>query len=144
MQEHKGVGLLISNQAHSLFYLQVKDETYPVAKWRGAYTFWGGAIDPKDANPAAAVKRELEEELPETLEWLLPIPRKEIKTYQVEHEKSFPLTLFVSIVSNQQLELLSQQTPEEGYGRLVKRAELFENSWIWGLEVVIKDYLNSL
>ncbi|MCP4440824.1 MAG: NUDIX domain-containing protein [Aureispira sp.] len=141
---HEGVGLLITNAEHSLFYLQVKDETYPAAQWRGAYSFWGGAIDLEDSSPAAAVKRELEEELPETLEWLLPIPRKEIKTYQIEHEQSFPLTFFVAIVSNEQLELLGQQTPAEGYGRLVERTQLFENDWIWGLEIVIQDYLNNL
>lgn len=141
MKAHKGVGLLITNKEHSLFYLQVKDETYPFAKWRGSYTFWGGAVDPEDVSPAAAVQREIEEELPNTLDWLLPIARKEIKTYQVEHERSFPLTLFVSIVSNEQLELLDQQTPAEGYGKLVKRTDLFKNSWIWGLEVVIQDYL---
>ncbi len=52
---HKGVGAIITTPDKSLFYLQQKDETYPIAKWRLALSVWGAAME--------AVLRELKEEL---------------------------------------------------------------------------------
>ena len=68
MQEfHEGVGLLISNSNRSRFYIQLKDATYPIPKWRGACSFWGGAVESEDKNEEAAVWRELREEIPQAL-----------------------------------------------------------------------------
>ena len=45
---HYGVGLLISNESQTQFFVQQKDETYPYEDWRGCLSFWGGAIEEGD------------------------------------------------------------------------------------------------
>jgi hypothetical protein len=36
-----------NNTRLSLFYLQQKDETYPITKWRLALSVWGAAMEPE-------------------------------------------------------------------------------------------------
>lgn len=62
-KKHHGVGLLIKNAEQDLFFVQQKDETYPVEKWRGSISFWGGKIEDFDTDSKTAVLRELNEEI---------------------------------------------------------------------------------
>ncbi len=52
-----------NNTRLRLFYLQQKDETYPITKWRLALSVWGGAMEREDQSEEEAVLRELKEEL---------------------------------------------------------------------------------
>ena len=44
LKEHRGVGVIPTNESRSLFYIQQKDEHYPTLKFRLGYSFFGGAI----------------------------------------------------------------------------------------------------
>lgn len=141
---HQGVGLLIGNDSHSQFFVQIKDEKYQFKEWRGACTFWGGAIEPEDANEQIAVEREVIEEIPDAVPILANIPKVKIKRFLVDNEQleaPFELTLFEAVVSSKQLQQIAAVEVLEGNGELIHRATLIEKRWLWGMDFIFKEYL---
>ncbi len=141
---HQGVGLLIANEDYTRFFIQQKDETYPFEEWRGCCSYWGGAIEPTDADEWAAVWRELEEELPQTL----PILKKKgllIKgKYKVAtFDSSFDLTVFEVLLTEKQLDSVAKTKVLEGRGLLLSRAEALAQKWIWKTDFIFQN-LNQL
>ena len=144
MQEfHEGVGLLISNSNRSRFYIQLKDATYPIPKWRGACSFWGGAVESEDENEEAAVWRELREEIPQALNiitTILPINRYLVTTERI----SFGLSVFEACIDNSQLNRLSKGPVHEGIGCLISQKDLLNHKWIFDMGFIFKSYLDEL
>lgn len=139
---HRGVGLLIGNESHSQFFIQIKDETYPMPRWRGACAFWGGAMEPEDASELAAVLREVEEEIPAALPCLNLVEKDKVDTFWVENDGNpFWLTIFEAIVSDKELQTIANVDVLEGGGCLVSREELLPKSWIFGMDFIFKKYL---
>ena len=143
---HHGVGLLITDQEFSHYYVQIKDESYPYPEWRGACSFWGGAIEQQDSSPLIAVERELKEELPDASFLLADLPKTIIDKYLVNCDSlatPFWLTLFEVVVSDQQLKEVSEVEVLEGLGKLMHINELLECNWIWKMDFVFNSYLKA-
>ena len=141
---HKGVGLLISNLDGSRFFIQQKDESYPYEEWRNCCSFWGGAIEEEDASELVAVHRELEEEIPDTLELLLPMDKKIIGKYKIPtFDSAFWLTVFVVQVTNAELDKIATTKVLEGRGVLFSRVEALAQKWIWNTDFIFHDYMKS-
>ena len=139
---HRGVGLLIGNEDQTQFFIQIKDNTYPIPQWRGACAFWGGAMEPEDVNELAAVLREVEEEIPAALPCLNLVEKDKVDTFWVENNGNpFWLTIFEAVVPNEQLQTIAKVDVLEGNGRLISRAELLSKFWIFGMDFIFKKYL---
>ena len=141
---HEGVGLLITDTEKSEFFVQIKDNTYPGEKWRGACSFWGGAIEKEDPSVLFAVNRELMEEIPDAVAVLENNEKIKIdRFWVVSGEISFWLTLFVVEVSPLKLKQIADCEVLEGYGKLVSRNELRNMKWIWNMDFIFHSYINS-
>jgi ADP-ribose pyrophosphatase YjhB (NUDIX family) len=138
--EHEGVGLIIRSNDASLWFVQQKDETYPIEKWRLSYSLWGGAMEVGES-PEVALLRELKEELdwvPETMP--ISIGRK-----LVQSDRIFPIHLFEYLMPKENLKTWVQGLEvQEGYGKLVVKEALFEQSWVWDLDQLMKDHDRAL
>jgi hypothetical protein len=143
---HQGVGLLISNTDQTQFFVQIKDEQYPYEAWRGACAFWGGAIEPEDKDELIAVERELEEEIPDAARLLKQVPKNKVNYYLIDNKtvlKPFGLTVFEAVVSTEELQKIAQSRVLEGRALLLSRTDLLERKWIWGMDFIIRDYLEQ-
>lgn len=141
---HKGVGLLISNEEQSQFFVQIKDEQYPYEAWRGACAFWGGAIEEKDQDEITAVERELEEEIPDAALLLKGIPKNKIKRYWIDNKsvvQPFWLNIYEVVVDNKQLQQIAKTRVLEGKGALLSKQDLLQKKWIWGMDFIFKECL---
>ena len=141
---HRGVGLLIGNADQTMFFVQVKDEDYPYPEWRGACAYWGGEIESTDADELMAVERELVEELPGAVKILSRVPKTRIDQYWVDNDSlkdPFWLTIYEAVVSDHELQQISENEVLEGYGELMSREELLERKWIWKMDFIFKIYL---
>jgi len=137
-QAHKGVGALITNTERSHYYIQQKDETYPIKKWRGAYSFWGGALETSDASEEVGLLRELEEEL----NWQPSSAFHKIGNFMVESDHNFPITVFEILLSPIELNKLAAHTiPTEGNGIYIAKEQLLSSPWVWDLDKVLRQYL---
>ncbi len=105
-QFHEGVGLLVSNINNDRFFVQIKDKSYSVPKWRGCCSLWGGAVESDDCSFEAAVWRELKEEIPHSLQYITTI--QSINRFLVSSGTTqFGLSLFVSYSSDTDLEKIA-------------------------------------
>jgi hypothetical protein len=141
---HQGVGLLISNTDQTQFFVQIKDEQYPYEAWRGACSFWGGAIEPEDEQELTAVERELEEEIPDAALLLKHIPKNKINRYLIDNKtviQPFFLTIFEVVVSTEALQKIAQTSVLEGRALLLSKTDLLKRKWIWGMDFILKEYL---
>lgn len=141
---HEGVGLLISNSDQTQFFVQIKDAQYPYKAWRGACAFWGGAMEPEDERELTAVERELEEEIPDAALLLKHIPKNKIQRYLIKNKtviRPFYLTIFEAVVTTEVLLQIAQTKVLEGEGLLLSKTDLLERKWIWGMDFILKEYL---
>jgi len=153
MTKHRGIGGLITNPDRTLFYLQQKDELYrhhPLG-----WSFFGGEQD-GDETAKEALLREFKEELHADARDLLEdqMRRRRItavfegvvsgtsKATQISSE--FEFTLFEIVVADPTLLALTKLPSYEGRGGLlVGRDVVSKLDWIWGLEDVFKNYLET-
>lgn len=142
---HEGVGLLISNTDQTLFFVQIKDEQYPYAAWRGACAFWGGEMEPEDERELTAVERELEEEIPDAAQILKPFSKNKINRYLIDNKtvvRPFGLTIFEAVVPTKVLQQIAQTRVLEGQALLLSKTDLLKRKWIWGMDFILKEYLD--
>lgn len=140
---HEGVGLLISNHNFSRFYIQQKDDSYPAVQWRGACSFWGGAIEAHDACTESAVWRELEEEIPEALTSIQSLTKVQRYTVPLSDSTSFGLTLFSAQLDDSVLDIISKHNVLEGIGEIMYLPDLIEHKWIFDMGFIFKDFLKQ-
>lgn len=141
---HEGVGLLIGNTDQTLFFVQIKDEQYPYAAWRGACAFWGGEMEPEDEGELTAVERELEEEIPDAAQVLKSFPKNKINRYLIDNKTvthPFGLTIFEVVVPTHVLEQIAQTRVLEGQALLLSKTDLLKRKWIWGMDFILREYL---
>lgn len=123
-----------NNTRLSLFYLQQKDETYPITKWRLALSVWGGAMEPEDQSEEEAVLRELKEEL----DWQ-PTAIKKIGDFIVRTDNDFPITIFEIVMSEIELKYFAaNKISYEGNALLVDKNQIWQQPWIWDLDIILK------
>ncbi len=131
---HEGVGLVIRTEDASLWFVQQKDETYPIEKWQLSYSVWGGAME-KAESPETALLRELKEEL----DWQPPAMPNSLGSFLVQSDERFPIHLFEWIFPEELLQAWAETLEvKEGYGKLLKASQLFERSWVWDLDQLIR------
>lgn len=132
---HRGVGLVLTNTNRDLFYLQQKDETYPIAKWQLALSVWGGAVEAEDDSDENALLRELREEL----NWTRTENALPLGIFDVKSEQRFFISLFEIVLPEEELISFSENTiVNEGYGILLTKEELGKYSWVWDLDSILK------
>lgn len=137
---HQGVGLLITDKSRELFFIQKKDRNYPVEKWIGGFSFWGGAIEDNDLSPYEALIREIQEELTTELDY------KQIKfvnEFLVKSDSNYTFYLFELTVNEKTLDTLKYQKVNEGNCDVVTKKALLTGKWIWGLEQVINQHFEN-
>lgn len=141
MKMHYGVGLLISNQEQTQFFVQQKDNDYPFKEWRGCLSFWGGAVEPEDNSNLQAVERELEEEIPQAVPLLQHYAKKKIGTFKITYAQPFILTVFEVRVPDYLLQEISKVNVLEGNGILMDRATIEAQKWIWETDFIFLEYI---
>jgi len=145
-QEKKEVVLaIITNKERNVFYMQQKDETYFRTEYRLMFTFFGGKIEDSE-NPNEAIQRELLEEFDskvaeiiiKNLKFVFSIPyenKKEPKKFQI----------FESILSNEEINLISKTKIKEGKKGLIIKKESIESTQIIPLiKMVLDKYLKLI
>ena len=139
--DHRGVGALITNFDRSDFFIQIKDETYPYEKWRGANSLWGGALEEDDPSELDGLFRELEEEF----NWKPDAIPTFMGTFSVASDHIFPISLFEIVLDQNQLQdLAATSKVAEGSGLLIPKNELFINNWVWDLDGIVRIYFELL
>ncbi len=139
---HKGVGLIITNKKRTLFFVQQKDENYPVEKWAKCYSFWGGKIEESDFSYLEALKRELYEEINGNIDFTSS-KIEFVSKFIVNCDKTYEFNLFELVVDDMELQELKSTEIFEGHGVLISLNELINGKWIWCLERVINQYVKT-
>lgn len=137
---HKGVGLIITNKDKTHFFVQQKDENYPIKKWAMCYSFWGGKIEESDGSLVEALNRELAEEIDGMFDFE-PLKINFVNEYTVYCDKTFVFSLFELILDDEILDQFKRAEIREGYGKLITLDELKNGKWIWCLEQVVAQFI---
>jgi len=137
---HKGVGLIITNKNKTHFFVQQKDENYPVKKWAGCYSFWGGKIENTDNSKLDALKRELVEEIENVIDFESSAINF-MKSFEIICDRNFEFHLFELLLEDELFSELQNATIMEGYGVTLTTDEVKNGKWIWCLEKVVDNYL---
>ena len=143
---HTSAGVAITNEARDLFYIQQKDEFYPIPDFRLLYAFFGGAI--KDGEDGTtALKRELLEELREDVANLIYEKSKKMFDSGIIlwKQRKSRFLLFESVLPTEKLLHISKLPIKEGKkGCLISRDELADIPVIPTLEGTRDRYLSNL
>jgi len=137
---HKGVGLIICNSAKTKFFIQQKDDLYPIEKWRNTFSFWGGAMEKSDISEKVALIREITEELFPP-EMVLQKNWKYVDNYNITGDANFIFSLFELKVNDAELIEISKINVKEGKGKLMYLNEINTSTWIWNLEIAFHAYM---
>ncbi len=136
-----GVGVVITDDSESEFFIQQKDETYPLDEYRGLYSFFGGSVNPGE-NEMGALERELKEELEPEAVKIIAMVAKKIGQFAVSaNSKDFSYTLFKAKLPTDYVRALKMAKVKEGRGIVVSKKELAHLDFIWGLNGVRDLYL---
>ncbi len=109
----------ITTHNHGLFYLQQKDENYPIPVYRMKYTFFGGSSE-KNEHPDKTIVRELNEELmPEAVNLIVPhlirlFRIKLLRAYLLPKKEYCLIHLYESRLSKKNIRELEKYTVKEG------------------------------
>lgn len=143
---HLGVGIIIRNESGDLFFIQEKDETYPVEKYRNYCSFFGGKIE-EGETPLEGLKRELIEEV-DLGDLIQRIDIRFIQSFFIQ--KRFEFNLFEGVLSDDDFKILKHKYDTsslpvfEGRSKILDKDLLIKEKWIWGLEEVVLFYLEKV
>ena len=141
----QGVGLLIQQDKTDLFYVQCKDQTYPIEAYIGSYAFWGGLVEPSDETVYQALWRELTEEfnLDESIIQSWSVQFWDI--IEVRHPSiSYDLHLYYVSLDESSFAQVSRQKVNEGIGVVRSGTKLAQSLWIWDTSYVFKAIYEKL
>ena len=133
----------ITNSSRTIFYLQQKDETYPLEDSRLSYTFFGGHVSPGESVDDT-FGREMFEELEDDVAKLIIARGKKVLVYSCELPFKREFHLFESQFSGSELEALAKQKVKEGKGGfLIKREELAKTKVMPAIRMLMENYLSQ-
>jgi len=140
-ERHHGVVAIVTDPRRTRFFIQQKDEDYP--SFPLGYSLFGGRIEPGEA-PLDALIRELHEELDTVAATLLEGGGPEhVLTTEVP-PTGYLVSLFEVVVTEDMLESLAEAPVREGKrGAVFGRAQLLDMPLVWGLEAVVRAYLEQ-
>lgn len=143
----QGVGVLITNENKSKFFLQVKNETYPHKEFVNKLSFWGGRVE-RGEELDQALHRELQEELHDDSYKIIQNKIKRLKTYTIKTRKGiFPLkynfTFYQATVTDSEIEFISSKPVYEGLAKTISLEEFRNSQFIWNLDIVKQDFLET-
>jgi len=136
---HLGVGIIIRNESGDLFFIQEKDETYPIEKYRNCYSLFGGKIE-EGETPLIGLRRELKEEI-EMGDLIQHINIHFLQSFIIKNDNPFSFHLFEGIMNDDHFNSLLQKKVIEGRSKVLNKNQLENGRWIWGLEKTIAYYL---
>ncbi len=135
---HLGVGIIIINENRDSCFVQIKDEHYPVEKYRNGLSFFGGKIEVGES-PLEGLLRELEEEI--DIKDLIPVLSiRFIQKFEIGQNPKFEFHFFEGILSQEEFNILTERKVFEGTGKSFPISSITNLNWIWGLEKVISEY----
>ncbi len=109
----------ITTHNHRFFYIQQKDENYPIYSSRLKYVFFGGSSE-KNEHPNETIVRELNEELmPEAVNLIVPHLKhlfkiKLLRKYLLPKREYCMLHLYESRLSEEDIQKLEKYAVKEG------------------------------
>ncbi len=137
---HHGAVAIVTNVGRTRFFVQRKDADYRPHP-RG-FSLFGGAIEP-DESPAAALARELVEELGEGAATLRAAPAVPVFLARTL-AAGFTVSLFEIVLDDGALEACAAVPVLEGEcGEVVDRERLRALDWIAGVDELVAAYLEQ-
>ena len=144
-EKHHGVGVLVTNKNKDLFYIQQKDEQYPIAQFKLCYSFFGGEKN-KDETEENALERELREELESAAAVKISRLARKIGDFELtSNGNPFTFTLYEAVLAEQELKELAGLPIKEGKrGALFDKDNITKLKFVHNLETVLRAYLTQL
>ncbi|MBU3923831.1 MAG: NUDIX hydrolase [Nanoarchaeota archaeon] len=142
----RGVGVIVTNDKRTHFYLQQKDDSYHIEEYRLHYTLFGGAIEEGESEESA-LSREIEEELGENVVRVLLKNVRRIEDHDFINVlgQKYNFTLYEAIVSNDYLKFLPNVKVMEGKGGfLFSRKEIEKVPLFRKLKPFFQRYLSTI
>lgn len=137
---HHGVGVIVADENRNVFYIQQKDDNYPIPQFRRCHSVWGGEIE-KNEEEQSALERELREELqPEVAETIIRASNRLWETEVVSGGQTYKFTLYEAVLPYAQLREIAGKPVNEGKGVLALKKEIGKLPFIHGLETVLARY----
>jgi len=131
----------ITTHNRGLFYIQQKDENYPILSFRLKYTFFGGKVEPnEDADDA--IVRELNEELmPEAVNLIVPHLKhlfkiKLLRKYLLPKEEYCMLHLYEARLSDDNITKLEKYAVKEGKCGVIFPRHKFQKLYSQNLSIL--------
>lgn len=151
-----GAVVLITNDSHDRFLMQVKDDCHPLASLRGCLSFFGGSLE-EGETPPQGLDRELREEiLDEHAVAELASGLAYWKSFDLDGNQfkvEYKLYAFVRVLSNEAFErvcagVTAEGVVTEGSPRVYDRETLVEmlpdtNRFVASLDVVLAEFLDG-
>jgi hypothetical protein len=142
-KKHHGVCVIITDERREFFYVQRKDEAYRPVEYRGAHSFFGGAME-RGEDASQALRRELNEELMEPIAKMIFADASKYATLEAGRKgRTYDLEVFEAIMPLRSLEMMASQPVREGSGLLMRRADLLKSKFVYGLDAVLSGYISK-
>lgn len=137
------VVVAITNEERSSFYLQKKDNSYPLEEGRLSYTFFGGHVEPGESIDDA-FNNEMFEEFDKDIAKSILARRKEVFVFSCELPLKREIHLSEAVFSDSELEYIARQKVKEGEGGFViKKENIGDIKMMPAIRVVMNKYLDQ-
>ncbi len=148
MPKPRGVGVIVTDGKGDIFYIQQKDEKYPVPEFRLCYSFFGGNIEPGETEKNA-LERELKEELEDIVAFNVLQASKKLWTMELfgkteSGKTAYDFTLYEAVLTNEQLLEAARRRVREGRGKFFSKDKITKLPFIHGLEAALKRYFDKV
>jgi len=152
LDSQPGAVVIITEESHSQFVVQRKDHKHPIPTCRGRISLFGGSKEAAE-DGAAALERELDEELDLSKISLLPVSWRSFHLPGNQYAGSYELEAFVCTLSGDEFTELARQivlpgVVLEGTGEVINREALLQllsnkDNFVASLEMILSAFLKE-
>lgn len=142
-KKYQGAMIVITNKNRDKFYIQQKDETHPIKKFRLCYTFFGGGTE-KEENEFNTLERELKEEL--SYEAYYPILKHKKRIFDAKikvKDKKILVAMFETALEDKDLLSISKMSVKEGRGYLIKKQDIINLKFMHDINKIVEQYIRN-